>query len=175
MFKTLLAAVAVLNLAVTQAFHPLHDVQGKLVMSSELIKKNPVNYRPSILDVLIDPPQIGVVDQFYFAPNANEVYGLIQGVKNEIVYTPEVYDCDDYSYWFKGELQKQWRKAGHIAPLPIIQIFGVIRIHATGELVGHAFNGIITSDGTIVWIEPQGPMVMNAGKFTILKIYAFWV
>lgn len=169
-FKTLIAV----GLLIAQSFHPLNGVQGKLVFG-ELIKKQPVNLRLNPLDMLLNPPQFGLVDQYYFAPKANEIYRLIQGVKNDIKYTPEVYDCDDYSYWFKGELQRQWRKAGNIAPLPIIQIFAVIQIKATGEIVGHAFNGIVTDEGTVIWIEPQGPAVMNAGRFDILKIYALWI
>jgi hypothetical protein len=169
--KTLVAALFIVG----QSFHPMHGVQGKIVLGSELIQKNVPNMKLGRVEQALLQFRIGAADRLYFAPNANEVYGLIQNIKNDMVYTPEVYDCDDYSYWFKAELQRQWRKAGHDLPLPIIQIFGVIQIHQTGEVVGHAWNGLVTSDGTVVWIEPQGPMVMNAGRFDILEVMTFWI
>jgi hypothetical protein len=154
-------------------FNPLNQISGKVERVANMEFKQPVNIKLDPIRVFFNPPAIIIADSIYFFPEARDVYPLVHGVKSDMDYTQEVYDCDDYSYWFKGELQRRWRKSGHWQPLPIIQVFAGIKINETGEIFYHAFNGIITRDGTVVWIEPQGkegPSVMNPSKFTIVDL-----
>ena len=164
--------LAALFLFIAQYNHPLKDISGSYVTTQELLLVNQAGLR---LDNPLLGASVGIVDKLYFAPDPSEIQKILSVAVSGMTYTAEVYDCDDYSYWFKGELQRQWRKAGHIAPLPIIQVFAIIRVDKTGQTFGHAFNGIVDSTGHIVWIEPQSNKVMNKGKFSFVRLFAVWI
>lgn len=155
--------------AVAVLTHPLRKVEGKILQIDDMVKGVG-------LGVGFARIESGVwVDRYYFAPSPNQVEKLIKHAANGLEYVPEVYDCDDYSYYFKGYLQREWRKAGHYAPLPIAQVFAKIYIPKTDEYVLHAFNGIVDSTGHIHWIEPQGPFLMRQDKFVFIDVYALWI
>lgn len=111
----------------------------------------------------------GVVDREYYAPSIAGVRRMMAHAKTSMTYRPEVYDCDDYSRHFKDQLLHQWAKEGNHQPLPIVEIYAVIRLQS-GELIAHAFNAIITSEGKMVYIEPQGPRAMHFHRNKILFI-----
>lgn len=113
----------------------------------------------------------GAVDATYYAPSIQEVGRLIKMAKNNMTYVPEVYDCDDYSRHFKDVLLRQWAKEGNLRPLPIFEVYAAIYIPQTKEVLYHAFNAIVTNEGKVVFIEPQGPRPIAFSTARILKIY----
>lgn len=165
MFKNLVLIIAY---AITQ-MQPLANVKGRLMYPKEF------NHAVTVATDRAPIRSGSPVDRFYFAPDPSEVARIAGMIKNDLKYAPEVYDCDDFSYWFKAELQYRWRKAGHFGPLPIIQVFALIKINDTGEIVAHAFNGIVDSTGHVIWIEPQKPGVLNKARFTFIDIAALWI
>jgi hypothetical protein len=111
----------------------------------------------------------GPVDQFYFAPDVSEVHRLIEMTKDDLEYTSEVYDCDDFSRHFKDRLLHQWAKEHNRVPLPIVEIYASLLL-SDGEVVYHAFNAIITNEGKLIYIEPQGPLAIRFVKVKLLII-----
>ena len=168
MWNNFVAFMAALSLFVSQYNHPLHFVKGQMIGADklEMIVMQATNAKCK---------GGGPLDQMYFAPDPSEITKIVAQVKNDLTYEEEVYDCDDFSYWFKASLEKEWRKAGHTLPLPIVQIFSVLEVKATGKRLYHAFNGIVDSTGHIVWVEPQGPQVVNFSRINFIMAIALWI
>lgn len=133
-----------------------------------------LKFQGQVLATVVKPIPLrygGAVDKHYFAPDVSEVQRLIELAKNDMKYRIEVYDCDDFSRHFKDVLLLQWAKEGNVAPLPIVEVYGAIRLK-TGEVVYHAFNAIITSDMKVVFVEPQGPTAISLRQARIIDIYS---
>jgi hypothetical protein len=113
----------------------------------------------------------GPVDSVYLAPSVKEIHRLINLFKDDLEYRSESYDCDDFSRHFKDQLAHQWAKEGNRAPLTIVEVYAAVYILQTKEVVYHAFNAIITDEGKVVFIEPQGPHVVTFSKARIINIY----
>lgn len=109
------------------------------------------------------------VDRLYFAPSVSEVHRLIELFKNDLEYTTESYDCDDFSRRFKDRLLHQWAKEGHQYPLPIAEVYGVI-VFSDGTAVYHAFNAIVTAEGKLIYIEPQLPRAIHFRRAKLVTI-----
>lgn len=160
--------------------HPLYEVSGYRVSAEQLeaqvMIKTPLldKTKPEeILLILLGIKELPLYtpDAEYLSPEPRDILKLLTVAKSKEVYESEVYDCDDYAYWFKAEMARQWRKAGHKTPLAVCQVWAKLEITKTKEVAYHAFNGIMDSTGHMIWIEPQVNKVMNQSKFKILKIY----
>lgn len=112
----------------------------------------------------------GPVDRAFFCPSISEVVRLISLVKNEMLYTPEVYDCDDFSRHFKEVLMRTWAAEGNQFPLAVAEVYGALEM-PDGEIVYHAWNAIITDEGHLIYIEPQVPQAVALRKVKILYLF----
>lgn len=112
---------------------------------------------------------IAASDAYYFAPDPSEVWNLIKDIKPNLAYRPSVFDCDDFAAYFRGELERKWASNGynHLS-LPIITIWAHVQFK-DGTDGYHAFNGIIMSNGGVVWIEPQGPWIFRHIKILAIS------
>lgn len=172
-----LSAVLVFTL---QYMHPLYEVGGYRASAQQLetqvVTKTPLldkSDAQAMLFILLGIKELPlyIPDGEYLSPNPSDIVKLLTVAKSKEVYEAEVYDCDDYAYWFKAQMAREWRAAGHKTPLAVCQVWAKLEITRTGEIVYHAFNGIMDSTGHMIWIEPQSNRVMNQSKFKILKIY----
>lgn len=176
----MLKFLSALLIFLTQYNHPLYDVSGYRAdaqqLETQILAKTPLLDKTNLEEVLAvifgkKELPLFIPDAEYLSPNPNEIVKLLTVAKSKEVYEAEVYDCDDYAYWFKAEMSRQWRKAGHKTPLAVCQVWAKLEITKTKEVVYHAFNGIMDSTGHMIWIEPQSNKVMNESRFKILKIY----
>ncbi len=120
----------------------------------------------------IDPGEARAADRVYFLPDADELGRLIGRLKLPAEYKAEIFDCDDFAYWFRAELERQWAAGGAVAPLAIGVVF--VRVQDAEKEFGHGFNTIVVSGGRLILIEPQtlGPL----GKhIKVLKVMSFWI
>lgn len=116
----------------------------------------------------------GAVDSRFAGLTPRDLRVLLEISKNDLKYTPEVYDCDDYALYFKARLQYLWRKAGHKDPLPIAVIYGLI-VDDKGNMLYHAWNAVVLGNGRLVMIEPQGPYAFTARRAIAVVVYAIWI
>lgn len=172
-----LSAVLVFTL---QYMHPLYEVGGYRASAQQLetqvVMKTPILDKTNLEGVMAvvfggKELPLYIPDGEYISPNPSEIVKFLTVAKSKEVYEAEVYDCDDYAYWFKAQMEREWRAAGQKTPLAVCQVWAKLEITRTGEIVYHAFNGIMDSTGHMIWIEPQSNRVMNPARFKILKIY----
>lgn len=98
-------------------------------------------------DVRFEQPSRAMFDQAYaFVKNS---------IPHENTYTEiDLFDCDDFSYIFKGLISKWYqenRPREH--PLAIGVCWGLFP--GFGQNLIHSMNWVILDDGVLYWIEPQ--------------------
>ena len=123
----------------------------------------------SLPEMLANP--VEVTDSLYFAPSVSDVQNLIGLVQNDMLYRPEVYDCDDFARYFKAEMARQWAKQGHMLPLPVFEVHAMIYSPKEDQLLAHAFNAIMTSEGKVIFIEPQANEVIAFAHATPIAMF----
>jgi hypothetical protein len=97
-------------------------------------------------------------DSEYYLPSMEEVISVLQEDKtNDMTYTAEMFDCDDFSALVKAAFIRDAYKKR------------LQRTHALGIIWGnfptpHAINWVVTSDKQFWFIEPQKDSIFKPGK-----------
>lgn len=165
---SLLASSFTLVVANVREVYPVLGIRATTI-PAEVVEKAVDSYKR--FDKVVTG---GAVDSRYAGIDAKDLRKLLAAAKNDIKYTPEVYDCDDYAVYFKARLQYLWRKAGNKDPLPIGVIYGLI-VDQNGNLLYHAWNAVVLKNGKLVMVEPQGPYAFTARRAIAVVVYAIWI
>lgn len=139
--------------------HPFKVMAGTIVHYTELGTWFRIHGYPEEARIL-------VVDRIFFAPDTSELVELLAAYKPPRPYRSESWDCDNYAQDFKARLGQMWAEQGHDAPLLIGVVYGLVEID--GKQVAHAFNVIITAQGRMIQIEPQGAVAV---RYKVLQLW----
>lgn len=127
---------------------------GKLPLEggfrNQFLTTNPQSQpKPIVLasDGMFELPSRAVFDHAYgFAK---------ESIPDENTYTEiDLFDCDDFSYIFKGLISKWYQEnRPNQLPLAIGVCWGLFP--GFGQNMIHSMNWVILDDGILHWIEPQ--------------------
>ena len=98
-------------------------------------------------DIKFEQPSRALFDQAYAFVKAS--------IPDENAYTKiDLFDCDDFSYIFKGLISKWYQEnRPDDFPLAIGVCWGIFP--GFGQNLVHSMNWVILDDGLLYWIEPQ--------------------
>ncbi len=105
----------------------------------------------------------GFADQFYYAPDINEVYSIL-GLFSTPSPMGELYDCDDFAYEMKAHFSRYVRLSNQYTnPIAMGIAWARFSWINNGQL-DHACNWFFDSTNTFYWIEPQNKQLYNLNQ-----------